>query len=447
MKSIRVFLVAVILATITLSNFLAALQGYQSSMREAELAFDNQLLETAELIANIHSESAVTSIDHASNTAFQVWRNGEIKVLSSNAPVTAIAPLSPGFDYNNFNGYRWRTVGHYDQTNNYWVLVAERMDLRYTLAENVVLESILPILMAIPVIGLLVWFVVGRGLMPLRSLAQELGTKQAGDLSPLGFDAPKRELEQIVLSTNVLLGRLESSLAREKQFAADAAHELRTPISALKVQLYNIARELPDGDEAVEQLTVTVDRLGHLVEQILALYKTAPDQYITQFTEIDLHSLIQDVVAQEYGQFESKQQTLEYRGEPCTILGDQFSLTTLVENLLSNASKYTPNGGRIDVSVREGSKQITLTVEDSGPGIAPEHRNAVFERFYRVGGDRHSSGEPGCGLGLAIVKHIADLHGASIAITASSFASGSAVSVVFSKINVFERGSNKQPGL
>lgn len=433
MKSIRLFLIAVILATITLFNFIAALQGYRSSLLEAERLFDNQMMETAEFIADLYSENLLAPVDHAGNRVFQVWKNGELKAYSANAPIMAIAPLLPGFNFSNFDGYRWRTVARYDNQKQLWVLVAERTDRRYSLSENLILESFIPILMGLPVVGLLIWFIVSQGLKPLRTLADELGKKQPDDLSPLCFDAPKQELEQIVYSTNLLMGRLESSLNREKQFASDAAHELRTPISVLKVQLYNIAQLLPDEDSNLPELTETVDRLEHLVEQILVLYRTTPDQYSANFTRIDMGILTEEVLAQEYAQFEDKNQTLEFRGKPYVLSGDRFAITTLLQNLLSNASKYTPCGGHINVKVCDEQGDIVLTVEDSGPGIPLDEYQSVFERFYRSRGDRHNSGESGCGLGLAIVKHIVELHRAEITIAPSSFESGTAFRIRFPK--------------
>ncbi|MFC1795901.1 sensor histidine kinase [Pseudomonadota bacterium] len=431
MKSIRVFLVAVILAVITLFSFMAALKGYNSSMAEADSLFDRQLQETAQLIANIHPKSTANNIDHESSFAFQIWREDHLLASSLNAPTTLIAPLAPGFDYNNFAGYRWRTVAYFDQSDQYWVVVAERTDLRYTLAENVVLESILPVLLALPLIGLLIWAIVGRGLMPLRKLADELGNKQADDLSPIPYGSSSKELEQIVLSSNKLLARLERSLLREKQFASDAAHELRTPISTLKVQIHNLRRELPENSQSLFELTATTERLGHIVEQILDLYRTSPDQYNASLTLIDLTALVQEVLAEEFSRFEVKSQSLEFDGQSCLISGDRFALTTLLLNLLSNANKYTPAKGQINVSVNETDGQVVLKVEDSGSGIPEQHYQAVFERFYRVGGDRHQSGEPGCGLGLAIVERIVEFHAASIAIEPSSFTTGTAFLISF----------------
>ncbi len=449
MNSIRVYLVVVILAAITLFSFLAALRGYQSSMQEADRLFDKQLLDTARLIANIHTENMARNISHDSAIAFQVWRGEELQAWSSNAPDKPLGPLQAGFGYANFDGLRWRTIAYHDPLTGYWVLAAERTDLRYALAENVILKSIFPILLGLPIIGLLIWLIVSQGLRPLRNLANMLGSKQPEDLSPLVIESPRRELAKIIASSNGLLQRLETSLQRERQFASDAAHELRTPISALKVQLYNLEQSLGN-HPAVEELNATAERLAHIVEQILALYRSSPDQYNASFVSIDLSSLAQEVLAEEYSSFDRKQQTLEFHGDSALILGDRFALATLIQNLLSNASKYTPAGGRIEVSVRNPMRtpypagisnfgkgavpprgEVVLSVADSGPGISEAQRELVFNRFYRVGGDRHQSGESGCGLGLAIVKRIVELHHGSIEVSASSSLGGAVFEIRF----------------
>jgi two-component system sensor histidine kinase QseC len=431
MKSIRVFLVAVILAVITLFNFVAALKGYQSSMDEAERLFDKQLLDTAKLVAYSYDENTVNIGGYDGSFAIQVWQPDMLLAASANASSTLMAPLTPGFDYANFGGYRWRTVVYFDAGREYWVVAAERTDLRYTLAENVVLASIVPVMLGLPLVGLLIWLIIGQGLRPLRRLADELGNKQPEDLSPLSFESSSQELQRIVLSSNKLLGRLERSLLRESQFASDAAHELRTPISILKVQLHNISEELPDDNRNVRELAVTTERLKHIVEQILDLYRSSPDQYNASLTSIDLTGLVQEVLAQEYPSFDAKNQKLEFQGEECFLQGDRFALATLLLNLLSNANKYTPDNGQINVSTRASGAQVILTVEDSGPGIPEQQRETIFDRFYRVGGDRHQSGVPGCGLGLAIVKHIVEAHDASISVSNSRFATGAAFQVSF----------------
>jgi two-component system sensor histidine kinase QseC len=445
MNSIRVYLVVVILAAITLFSFIAALRGYESSMQEAERLFDKQLLDTARLIANIHTDSTASNINHDSAVAFQVWQGDSLKAWSANAPDKALSELEAGFGYSNFGGLRWRTIAYFDPTSRYWVLVAERTDLRYALAENVILKSIIPILLGLPIIGLLIWLIVSQGLRPLRMLANMLSGKQPDDLSPLVIDSPRRELSKIIDSTNGLLQRLETSLQRERQFASDAAHELRTPISTLKVQLYNLQQSMGAGGQ-LQELHDTAERLAHIVEQILALYRSSPDQYNATFKAIDLAALAQEVMADAYAKFDQKQQTLEFHGETGMIMGDRFALVSLLQNLLSNANKYTPPGGSIAVKVysqagkavadnsksnRDPVEEVVLSVEDSGPGITADQRQAVFDRFYRVGGDRHDSGEAGCGLGLAIVRRIVELHHAEIEISSSPQWRGAAFTLRF----------------
>jgi len=431
MTSIRVFLVVVILAVLTLFTFVVSLKGFQSSMEEADRLFDSQLMEVARLIANLHAENDTQKINHEGHITFQVWQEGVLKAASSNAPPTELIGFEPGFDFTNFGGYRWRTVAYYDETSNSWVLAAQRTDLRYTLAENVILESIFPVVVGLPILALLIWLIVSQGLRPLRKLAEELRNKQPEDLSPITIRTPKRELQQIVSSSNGLLTRLETSLLREKQFASDAAHELRTPISTLKVQLYNISKDLPEDHEGIAELAYTTGRLERIVEQILDLYRSSPDRFTANFEPIDLAALTQDILARAYPLFDSKHQTLEFLGDACMISGDRFALTTLVYNLLSNAGKYTPEKGSIVVKISKKDSGVELTVEDSGRGIPESQRENIFDRFYRFGNDQEQSNETGCGLGLAIVKRIADLHEAKITVTASRFETGAAFHLLF----------------
>jgi two-component system sensor histidine kinase QseC len=293
----------------------------------------------------------------------------------------------------------------------------------------VILESLFHTLAGLPVVGLLIWVIVSGGLRPLRALASELAGKQPDDLSPLAIRAPKQELEQIVASCNGLLERLETSLLREKQFASDAAHELRTPISALKVQVYKLAQEHGADDAQMSELEQTVERLEHIVEQILDLYRSSPDQFNASFEPLDLSGLAREVLAEEFAAFDRKDQQLEFEGPACMIAGDRFALKTLLRNLLSNANKYTPRGGQVLVTVAPKGDTVRLTVADSGPGIPEDQCQSIFERFYRIGRDRHPSGESGCGLGLAIVKRLVELHRASISITPSGLATGAAFHV------------------
>ncbi len=449
MRSIRLFLTLTIISIITLVNFLSSVRGYRQSMEEAEILFNEQLLEYALLISatlpagNSSGEKTVpphfnfnpqmdNSPEFQSTLVIQVIDGeGNLTFNFNTEAIAAVATLEPGYRDVNFDGYRWHTLTYRDTVNQRWIITAQRYDIRYTLAEQVVLQSVLPIVLSIPLAGFIVWLLIGMGLKPVTRLARELQRKEATDLSPVSLEASPRELAPLQKSTNELLARLKASFEREKRFAADAAHELRTPISVLKVQVHNLLEESQNPPASVQQLKVGIDRMGHLVEQILDLNKTSPDLYMAQFEKLDLYDLCREVVSDSYEQFMNKNQTLELLGDRALIQGDRFAVSTLLKNLLSNASKYTQADGRISVKVSSETDGVLLKVSDNGPGIPEQEQERALERFYRSGQDRHASDQPGCGLGLAIVKHIVDLHRASMTLSSPDSGPGLCVTVVF----------------
>lgn len=397
------------------------------------MLFDAKLADAAQLLSIMHGHDLPTDDRHdtASQFAFQVWSDGRLRQHSENAPSSPMAQLTAGYAYNNFGSYRWRTYVLPDLSTQRWIITAERIDVRNELAENIILKSVVPVVIALPLAGLLIWFIVGYGLAPLRRLAVHLRDKRVDDLGPLPVDDQPKELLQVVTSVNDLLRRLEASFQREKRFAADAAHELRTPLSVMKIHLHNLVRDLPDSNHNLQQLETATSRMQNMLEQILALHLTAPDEIMLRFETVDLHALAQEYIARKYDLFAAKQQQLELDGERACVSGDRFALETLLKNLLENACKYTPTGGRIHVSVQQEGRRIVLQVQDSGPGIPADQHERVFDRFYRLNGDQHDSGVIGCGLGLSIVRNIADLHRAVIRLDDSEFDSGLSISVSF----------------
>jgi two-component system sensor histidine kinase QseC len=430
-KSIRFFLVVVLLATMTLIIFLSALHGYRSSMMEVKALLDAEIANRTRLLGITGSKQKpdVTVISVSEADAFQVWHDDRLIQRSDNTPLTPIATAA-GFQDRNFSGYRWRTYT-WIGGDGLRAITAERIDVRNALAENIIMKSVLPVIIALPLAGILIWLIVGYGLSPLRSLANHLHQRRADDLHPIPADKLPVELLQVVSSANELLSRLDASFSRERQFASDAAHELRTPICALKVHLHNIRHNLPDGNPEYTHLVAATDRMDNLVEQILLLYRTSPDHYATKLKELDLYALVQEVITTMYPEFERRNIQLELVGGPENLAGDHFALSTLLKNLLDNACKYTPEGGQVRVTVGADREGIMLRVEDSGPGIPADQYQRIFDRFYRVDGDQHASDVIGCGLGLAIVRHITELHGASITAGPSSLDSGLSMTLVF----------------
>lgn len=328
--------------------------------------------------------------------------------------------------------YRLRTFTLKDETLNRWVVTGECIDLCFALADTIVSAAITPTVLALPMAAIIIWFAISFGLRPLKQLTEQLSNKRAGDLTPVVLKGTPNELTQLIITTNDLLNRLNDAFAREQQFAADAAHELRAPISVLNVQMHNLKQQKNLSDDELRPLADGIKRMGHVVEQVLSLYRNAPDQASRPLQEVNLYTVTQQVLANEYNQFQSKNQIISLSGDTDSdVNGDQFALETLVQNLIINTVKYSPENGHIDVSIKRRDNSVCLIVADPGKGVPAEDYELVFERFYRVDGDRHSSGETGCGLGLAIVRHIVAMHGASITLGCAEELGGLNVNVVF----------------
>lgn len=430
--SIRGFLIGVLLSTFTLLNFVAVVKGYEKGLETARKVLDDQLQDMAKLLA-AHSTRVVQlgEVDQI-HTAYQVIRDGRIQERSLNAPETFMAELTPGFAQANFLQQRWRIYAHHETESQTWVLVAEPEYQRNRIAESVVLHTITPMLIAIPVAGLLIWLVIGVGLKPLNALSQQLKQKKPTDLTPLQPGKIPTELMPVVNALDEWLARLRQAFEREKHFAADAAHELRTPVSVLKVHLHNLAASLPENQPELKAVSAAADQLAHLVEQLLEWYRSNPDIAYFHREEVELEKLAQEALAHAFEAAQKKNQNLELIARPTSLSGNPFALTTLLNNLIGNAIKYTPENGAIRVSIQHVPGAIELIVEDSGPGIAPEIRPLVLQRFYR----QHQAGQqqvPGAGLGLAIVTHITQQHGAHLTLETSPQLGGLLVRVRFDK--------------
>lgn len=435
MKSIRIYLVVVLLSVICLTNFIAALHGYRSSLRAADQLVDQQLLEKAASLASLANNSLGPPDDlFDSNMLFQIWRNGTLAAASQNAPTERFVEAAPGYHFVSYAGIRWRTW--IEQTQGGLVIAAQRFDGYAKLVESILLQAILPIIWVLPVLAVLVWLVVSFGLQPLSRLAAKLNSKKADDLTVLDSRQYPAEMTVIVNSLNQMFNRLGQAFERERRFSADAAHELRTPLSALKVGLHNLSLTSAS-DPNLAKLKDSVNRMGHSIEQILALHRISVEKLPASQERCELTAIAQNVISEIYAQIELKEQFIELEGKPVWIDGDRFSLSMLLRNLIDNAGKYTPEKGRIRVTIDTKSKDdsnakvASILVEDSGPGIPEAEYSRVVERFYRVGGDRHPADIVGSGLGLAIVAFVVQLHQGNIYFSQSAELGGLAVEIIF----------------
>lgn len=447
--SIQRYLLIVILSVVTLASFGAALQGYKASQNKLNQVFDDEMRSFAtalllspitknpiNLSANIKNndgDSFSTVVLHSS-FAYQIWLNDELRIKSDNAPDNLITKTHHGYSDVSFLGKRWRVFALADGDSQ--VIVAQPIKQRFDSIEQVLLEAILPIVYAIPLIGLLVFFAIKRSLKPLNYLSNQLKKKGANDLASIEVLENTEELKPIEQTLNRLFERLDNAFEREKRLSSDAAHELRTPISVLKLTAHNLMVAFEDNRierKHIDELNQNTIRMAHVIEQIIALNRTSPENFENSMTYLDLRELLQNVISENYQKIEQSHQTISLKAQPTKIYGDQFSLTILFDNLIKNANKYSGQNTDIVVSINEQADDIQIIVEDSGVGIPKASFNKVFHRFYRE--KQHA--ETGSGLGLSIVKHIVDLHKGHIELMTSSLG-GLKVVILLAKVNAQE---------
>ncbi len=422
MRSIRLYLVAVLLAVICIASFIAALKGYQQSLAQANLLLDGQLQNMANLLDRSDRQTVGPVL--ADGWMLQIIATDEI-AQHSDSSLLPLLNLASGFHDVNYEGNRWRVLSTRAASNDRVIIVGLHSRDYRDLGERIVLQAVQPFIWMVPVLGLLVWFIVGTGLSPMRRLANELQRRRADDLTIVNGDGYPSELNQVVVALNQLFERLNQAYEREKQLTADVAHELRTPIAALKIQLHNLEVEGAASEE-LEEVRVSVQRIGHAIDQILAINRVTADSAMEARTLLNLESETQTILADLDVQLSRRQQTIELFSEPCEVVCDRTSFLMLIRNLIDNASKYSPPGADIRVTLTHNAPWAVLTVEDSGPGIAESERKQALQRFYRA---RQSSDVTGSGLGLAIASDVASLHDGSISLDSSEDLGGLKVTV------------------
>lgn len=444
MRSIRTFLVVVLLSTICLVTFVAVMHGYRSSFVEAEDLIEHHLVDLAKLAAVIETTHETRILDHySSDIWFQLWSEGNsLRFRSENAPDKELLSLDSLFDQQlhrvSYQGHSWRVISRvFDDSkgNPVRVVVGMQENSYSALTEGIILESVLPIIWVLPLLGILIWVIVGVGLNPLHRLAGLLGQRKSDDFTVLNREGYPSELLVLVDSTNELLSGLSDAFEREKRFTADAAHELRTPLSVLKINLHNLARNSHIDAEDYQALINSADRIGSSIEQLLSLYRTASQEHSSNVEAVNVTKIAREVVASFYESCLAKDQKIELDADSVSIKSDPIAITTLLRNLVDNAVKYTPEKGDILITLRssnagkEDADGMLLRVEDSGPGIPEDSHKRVFDRFYRLGGDQHDSKIIGSGLGLSIVEHIVRLHKGTIALSQSEALGGLCVTI------------------
>ncbi len=471
--SIRRFLVVNLLICITLTTTLTAIGNYILDQRDIQqhldallgqsgLAFEaligenfddnnlahiqQELNEIPGIVRAFYSDADNKNLGLEDKFQFQVWsKEHKLLVHSANAPLEPLSKGKEGFSNSSIHDGTWRVFTINEPDTGSLIIVAERYNSRLELAHNIARDDLFIMFLIYPLLGLMIWLIIGKGLSPLNKIAEEVASRDRSNLHPVDFSSVPIEISVLVDDLNKLLARLQNAFEREKRFTADAAHELRTPLAALKSQA-QLALKLEDPQErnaAIKKLIGIADRSTHIVQQLLTLSRVVPEEAhaLSNVSTFNLRTLVVDEIADIVPKALEKNIEIELIAEEknLPLQGQMTSISILVRNLLDNAIRYSPEQAQIWVRLRASEKSIILQVADNGPGVAPIHRKRIFERFYRVLGNKVH----GTGLGLAIVQQIADLHQAQIVLTSTheDTETGFCITLEFPKLRFNQKNS------
>ena len=433
--SLRGRLLWFLLAAITIAAVAQASIAYRTALNDADQIFDYHMqqmalsLRSRVPLTSAEDANADPSISGSDDLVVQVWSPDGVRVFRSASHAHLPQRAVLGFSNVRANGTTYRIFSV--QTDTQTVQVAQDLAVRRSMASNLALRTLGPIAVMMPILMLVVWWVVSGSLEPVARVRKQVASRQADDLSPVSEAGLPDEVRPLVQQLNLLFGRVRTAFDAQQHFVADAAHELRTPLAALKLQVQSLERsDSPDAKRvAVGRLTAGIERATRLVEQLLVLARQeASAAGGAPHEPVDVGGLARRAVADLAGVAQAKGIDLGVqRADAAAVNGQPDALMILLRNLVDNAIKYTPQGGTVDVSVTAEGRDVKVTVEDSGPGIPPAERERVFDRFYRVPG----SDAAGSGLGLAIIKSIAERHGATLVLGESQRLGGLEATVTF----------------
>ena len=414
MKSIRQRLLIWLLLGLSAATTLGAWGVYIRARAEARDLFDYQMQLMAASFPDEGFGSASRTPDDAASgdvVVVQIWDRTGTRLYLSRPGARPPQRTEIGFSDIRTPAGDWRVYGAL--VGNNVIQISQPMSVREELAAGMALRTMLPLVILLPILIGIIWVTIGRGLKPVNDVAAAVAARSADALDPLPDRHLPQEVRPLVAALNGLLERLGRSLDIQREFVADAAHELRTPLTALRLQI-QLAERAPNDSEraaAFERLKGGTERATRLVEQLLAMARSDPEAAERPMIDTDLTLIARETVAEQAPIAQAKELDLGFSSvAPVIVRGDPESLRVMLGNLVDNAIRYTPSGGTIDVGVAADGAAAVLSVADDGPGIPPDERERVFDRFYR----RASADVTGSGLGLAIVRQIAQRHGAGV---------------------------------
>ena len=429
--SLRTRLLVFVLGTVMVATLALGTMSYRTALAQADRMFDNHMQQLAYALragAPLGDPSAGGSAQDGFEFLIQVWSiNGDL--LYESAPHAALPPLAVlGFSTVSTPAATLRLYSL--QTPMLTIQVAQDLAIRRDLARRFAWAAIAPIALIAPVLLVVVFAVITAALRPLQRMRAHIAQRAADDLAALDPHDLPDEIQPLVAELNLLFERLATAFSAQQHFVANAAHELRSPLTALRLQAQAVERAASDHERevALARLHAGIDRASRLIAQMLDLARHETTASPDPRSRVDLTALVRATTADAVSLAQARHIDLGMaRADECAVSGDADALAILLRNLLDNAIRHARVHGRIDVSVdARHPDHPALIVEDDGPGIAPDQRVAVFERFHRASNDG-----AGSGLGLSIVKAIAERHHASVHLDTSATLGGLSVRIQF----------------
>lgn len=440
MNSIRSNLIAALIGAMFAAMFFGGWATYSAAHNEASDLFDYQLQQIALSLRDQTFQGSAEALanDESLDYVIRVWNQTGLTIYSSRRHQSMPELTRLGYSTADSGEGEWRifAIQHHGMT----IAVAQPMRVRNQLATDAAWRTLKPFLLLLPALAFICWLLVSRGLKPLAQLADSLSSRSPESLDPLPAPNVPDEVAPLVGSLNDLLARLKVARDAQRAFVADAAHELRSPLTALQLQIQLVERAESDvaRSQALSDLKNGLQRTTHAVQQMLTLARQEPGAAEYAVVPVSLAALVRTVVIEHERLAEAQQLDLGVTDadESAVVQGDADALSILLANLVGNALRYTPAGGSVDVACGQNDDGNFLEVIDTGPGIPDTERDRVFDRFYRRHGEvgLGSSGKSGSGLGLSIVRTIADRHGATVALSdarSGDVSSGLRVRVLF----------------
>ena len=385
------------------------------------------------IFKHIH-QSHLTGKAYRRNFHLQIMdTNGNVLMQSLNTPNFPKTIIQhQGFQEQTTNHLSWRLFVVKNRRFNVYIVLSENDSYRDKIVRKIIIEDLSILLLLFTILGVFIWLIIEKSIQPLYQITKEVSTRSPYNLEPVKIQNMPNEVAPLITSINDLLERLKEAISREQAFAANAAHELRTPLAVIKTlaQTACKTKKLKEINEALHKINDNVDRGAHVVEQLLNMSQTMPQTLLDKhFVSLDLISIAKEVIAEQIPWALEKELEITFESPPTIpfIWGNKIAIEILIRNLIDNAIRYTLEKTKIAISISMIKNQVVFEVRDEGPGIPKNKREHIFERFYRINGHKNK----GSGLGLAIVQQIAETHQASIRVESQPKGKGTIFMVEF----------------